>query len=137
MDSKAENNINFPKFNLEKQENPLKLYLSSIFEELTSRKLLRKKSEIYLKEEVFKEFFKLPSLLSIGIFKYLDKNNSKKISKEIFVEGMLNILTTSKENSLKILFKLCDFDNDGYIFLDDLNLLYFYSYNFSLILNLS
>jgi tRNA A-37 threonylcarbamoyl transferase component Bud32 len=130
MERNTENHKIFPKFNLQKEEQPLRLYLTSLFEDLTSRKLLRKKCEVYLTVEVFKEYVNLPSLVSMGLYRIIDKNNKSKVTQEKFVEGMINILTATKENFLNIFFQLCDFDNDGYMYLEDLNLIYFYMSNF-------
>jgi tRNA A-37 threonylcarbamoyl transferase component Bud32 len=131
MESKTENHTIFPKFNLESEEQTLKLYLLSVYEDLTSRKLLRKKCEVFLTVEVFKEYVNLPSLVSKGLFRILDSKNKSKVTKEEFVEGMTNLLSANKEKFLNLLFILCDFDNDGYLYLEDLNLIYFYMYNFS------
>lgn len=129
--SMTDTNSNINKFNFQNEKHTLKIYLRSIFEDLTSRKLLKNKREVFLTIEVFKEFMNLPSLVSNSLFRILDTKHKCKLTIDDFVEGLTQILTANKENYLTFLFTLCDFDGDGYIYIQDLNLVNFYMHYFS------
>ena len=129
--SMTEANSNMNNFNFQDGKQTLKIYLTSIYEDLTSRKLLKNKREVFLTIEVFKDFMNLPSLVSNSLFRILDTKHKCKLTIDDFVEGITQILTAKKENYLSFLFTLCDFDGDGYMCIQDLNLVYFYMQNFS------
>ena len=98
-------------------------YLSDISNELIS--LSHKKKGI--SKYIFIKYFNLPFMICRRLFSVFNNNiDEEYLSAENFVENMTNLFTGNIEYLFKLIFNLFDFNNDGNISSDDVNIILSY-----------
>ena len=98
-------------------------YLSDISNELIS--LSHKKKGI--SKYIFIKYFNLPFMICRRLFSVFNNNIDEEfLSAENFVENMTNLFTGNIEYLFKLIFNLFDFNNDGNISSDDVNIILSY-----------
>jgi len=100
------------------------MYLREIFKDLLDRKECDKK--LGISKLTFIDYMKMPLLISEKLFTAFDKNLDGYLNLSEFSEGLCNLYMGSFEETLKIIFELCDFDKDGKISGGDVKLLLSY-----------
>ena len=122
--SKEKEYINFDKLKefikISNQELFL-IYLREIFKDLSSRS--DKKS---IGKMTFYDYFKMPIFLSEKLFSAFDKDNDGLLSMEEFVKGIQDLYTGDFDKTVSIIFRMLDFDKDGFIQKEDVKLLLSY-----------
>jgi hypothetical protein len=99
----------------------LRRYLSFVFFDLIERgqeKVVKELNQVF-----FNDYLKFPRLISENLMRIFSGGKKENIQKEEFVEGMIKILTADFNTLLRIFFRLCDFDDDGNVHVDDLMLI--------------
>ena len=98
-------------------------YLSDISNELIS--LSHKKKGI--SKYIFIKYFNLPFMICRRLFSVFNNNiDEEYLSAENFVENMTNLFTGNIVYLFKLIFNLFDFNNDGNISSDDVNIILSY-----------
>lgn len=75
----------------------------------------------------FNNYFSLCSFITGKIYKLFTRlriPEQKIITADIIIEGLSNIYLSNLQTRAKIVFNLLDFDNDGYINMEDCKLLF-------------
>jgi len=103
-------------------ESPLlSKYLVHLYKDLTSREKEKELSCIS-----FREYTLYSSFVAESLFRVLNKAKGSRLILEDFVDGISNILTSDMPRFLKFIFKLCDFDDDGSVNIEDIKLVFLY-----------
>ena len=74
----------------------------------------------------FSLYYRLPGLISIRLFNMFDKNKDNTLSPKEFIEGMITLFTEPLETLLRFVFTFYDFDNDGLIKREDVQVVLAY-----------
>jgi hypothetical protein len=99
----------------------LSRYLVHLYKDLTSREKEKELSCIS-----FREYTLYSSFVAESLFRVLNKTKGSRLILEDFVDGIENILTADQPKFLKFIFKLCDFDDDESVNVDDIKLVFHY-----------
>jgi len=84
---------------------------------------LRDKS---ISKSTFMQYLGIQDLISERIFKYIDKNNKGRLSKNEFCLGIYQIFYGNLSELSKLSFFICDFNEDGKIYKSDMKLILAY-----------
>ena len=74
----------------------------------------------------FSLYYRLPGLISIRLFNVFDKNKDNTLSPKEFIEGMITLFTEPLDTLLRFVFTFYDFDNDGLIKREDVQVVLAY-----------
>ena len=98
-------------------------YLSDISNELISYSHKKKGISKY----IFIKYFNLPGMICRRLFTVFNDNKDEEyLSAENFIENMINLFTGNIEYLFKLIFNLFDFNNDGNILSEDVNIILSY-----------
>ena len=98
-------------------------YLSDISNELISYSHKKKGISKY----IFIKYFNLPGMICKRLFSVFNYNKDEEyLSAENFIENMTNLFTGNIEYLFKLIFNLFDFNNDGTISSEDVNIILSY-----------
>ena len=98
-------------------------YLSDISNELISYSHKKKGISKY----IFIKYFNLPGMICRRLFTVFNDNKDEDyLSAENFIENMINLFTGNIEYLFKLIFNLFDFNNDGNILSEDVNIILSY-----------
>jgi Ca2+-binding EF-hand superfamily protein len=123
--------VNFNKLRLRYQSKDieiLKAYLCEIFSDISIKQKTppakpgTTNQEKQVCKNSFINFIGLPYIIGERIFTHLAKGDKKSIKRKDFVEGLTTLYNGDLAETQEILFKILDFDNDGYIVAPDLRL---------------
>ena len=92
-------------------------FLNNIYTELSNR------SGRLLNAFIFQEFIQLPMIISEKLFSYLTYSDKSPLSIVNFSNGIFNLLYSSIEDKISIVFQIYDFDKDNMIHKNDVLLL--------------
>ena len=97
-------------------------YLSEIYTDLSYRS---KNRENGIEKLTLFKYFNLPLAITDRLFNVMDADQNGFLSKSNFIEGMKSIFLrgNSLESLISFIFKIYDFDLDGYISKDDVKLI--------------
>ena len=79
----------------------------------------------------FTQYMDIQNLIAERIFKYIDKSKKGKLTKTDFCNGMYQIFYGNVSELSKLIFFVCDFNEDGKIFKSDMKLILAYIPNTS------
>ena len=79
-----------------------------------------------LSKTTFIQYMGIQDLISERIFKYIDKNNKGKLSKNEFCLGLYQLYYGNFIELSKLTFFICDFNEDGKIYKSDMKLILAY-----------
>ena len=99
-------------------------YLKEIYKDLAERSEEDKKKGI--NKVTFYDYIKLPIFIGEKLFCALDKNQDNFLNSEEFIEGLLNLYMGDFDSTLEIIFRMLDFDKDGYINKEDIKVILSY-----------
>ena len=130
------------KYKIYSDKRSFKSYLREVWKDLKNRtpSIHTKKSEKIkgITFEIFLNFYSLPLLIAKSLFKAMNNSLFNVLLIDDFVEGITDLFYCDiKEYNIysdnyyqkkesQLIFKMCDFDNDGYITKEDLNLINIY-----------
>ena len=98
-------------------------YLSDISNELISYSHKKKGISKY----IFIKYFNLPGMICRRLFTVFNDNKDEEyLSADNFIESMINLFTGNIEYLFKLIFNLFDFNNDGNILREDVNIILSY-----------
>jgi tRNA A-37 threonylcarbamoyl transferase component Bud32 len=125
---KKELSLNFTKFISPylikpKEKEYFEEYLKEIAKELISRSHKKKGISKY----IFSKYFELPGLISRRLFIVFNNNEDEEyLCQENFVENMLNLFMGDFNKLSNMIFKLFDFNNNGFISYDEIRMILSY-----------
>lgn len=99
----------------------LNKYLDNIYMDLSAK--TKQSNERFLPKICFLDFMRLPSIISDNLYRIFDKDDIQRLSYNNFELGMSRILNGTLEDLIKVIYELCDFDNDGFVYLEDIRLI--------------
>ena len=99
-------------------------YLKEIFDDLSSRDPLHKKNGI--SKVNFLDYMKLSVFIGEKLFNSFDTDQDGYLTLKEFLGGMKNLYLGNFEETIAQIFKVLDFDNDGYVTKGDVKLLLSY-----------
>ena len=129
------------KYKIYSDKKSFKSYLREVWKDLknrTSTRNIQKSEKIKgITFEIFLSFYSLPLLISKRLFKIMNNSLFNVLLIDDFVEGITDLFYYEEreynlnseiynEKELKLIFKICDFDNDGFITKEDINLIKLY-----------
>ena len=129
------------KYKIYSDKKSFKSYLREVWKDLknrTSTRNIQKSEKIKgITFEIFLSFYSLPLLISKRLFKIMNNSLFNVLLIDDFVEGITDLFYYDEkeynifselynEKASKLIFKICDFDNDGYITKEDINLISLY-----------
>jgi tRNA A-37 threonylcarbamoyl transferase component Bud32 len=79
-----------------------------------------------IEKKTFMEYMGIQDLISQRIFKYIDKNNKSKLTKNEFILGIYQLFYGNFNELAKLSFSICDFNEDGKIYKSDMKLILAY-----------
>ena len=91
----------------------LKHYLTEIFKDLVN--VVDQQNKKFMTKMAFYDYIKLPIYITQKIFDSFSKLTSIGLCEEEFVENLCKLYKGSLEETLKVIFDILDFDNDGII----------------------
>ena len=100
------------------------IYLKEIYKDLADRAESDKKSGI--SKITFWEYMKIPVFISEKLFFALDQDNNNFLNSKEFSEGLFTLFTGGFDETVEIIFKIMDFDKDGFIEKGDVKILLSY-----------
>ena len=129
------------KYKIYSDKKSFKSYLREVWKDLKNRtpsRNIQKSEKIKgITFEIFLNFYSLPLLISKRLFKVMNNSLFNVLLIDDFVEGITDLFYYDEkeynifselynEKESKLIFKICDFDNDGYITKEDINLISLY-----------
>jgi Ca2+-binding EF-hand superfamily protein len=107
-----------------KDTSVFSIYLKEIYKDLADRAESDKKSGI--SKITFWEYMKIPVFISEKLFCALDEDNNNFLNSNEFSEGLFTLYTGGFEETVEIIFRIMDFDKDGFIEKGDAKILLSY-----------
>ena len=99
-------------------------YLKEIYKDLAERSEGDKKKGI--NKVTFYDYIKLPIFIAEKLFYALDRNKDNFLNSTEFIEGLQNLYMGDFDSTLEIIFRMLDFDKDGYINKEDIKVILSY-----------
>ena len=99
-------------------------YLKEIYKDLAERSEGDKKKGV--NKVTFYDYIKLPIFIGEKLFYALDRNKDNFLNSTEFIEGLQNLYMGDFDSTLEIIFRMLDFDNDGYINKEDIKVILSY-----------
>ena len=86
--------------------------------------ILNKKNSNVISYISFHDYFNLCPFITTKIYNlFLHINNTKVLTSDSFINGITSLYLSYLEWKIRMIFEVCDFDNDGIILVEDLKLL--------------
>ena len=103
------------------ESNPNKFDISSY--NTINNKVLRDKT---ISKKTFIQYMGIQDIISERIFKYIDKNNKGKLTRNEFCLGIYQLFYGNFSELSKLSFFICDFNEDGKVYKSDMKLILAY-----------
>ena len=98
-------------------EELFRIYLKEIYKDLADRNETNRKKGIM--KLIFFDYIKLPMFISEKLFTVFDEDKDGFLNSKEFILGMNKLYNGSYQDTIKLIFDILDFNQDGFIEKDD------------------
>lgn len=98
------------------------IYIREVWKDLA----VRNTNSLSVSQATFSYYYTLPGIISDRLFIVFDQDNDGSLNEKEFVEGMSRIFVSEMDNLSQFVFEFYDFNNDGYVERDDVQVIFCY-----------